>query len=351
MKRIDTLIGKPIANLLTSPPVPLHIRPRSILIIRPGGIGDALLLAPAINSLRVHIPDALITVLAESRNAGSFALLPAVDRLLLYDSPTDLYRLLRSGYDLIIDSEQWHTLTSVVARLVSSPIKIGFATNDRQRLFTHSIAYSQDDYEAQSFLNLLRPIGIFEVYDHSSIFLSLSDTAVKESDVLTGCMAGPYITIFPGASIVERRWDVAKYRLLICLLAESGINSVVIGGSADKSCAEAIISGTSALNLAGRSSIAGTAALIAGSTLLLSGDSGVLHMGVGLGIPTVSLFGAGIARKWAPQGEMHRVINRNLHCSPCTLFGNTPPCPNGARCLEVISVEEVFKAVSQLYFQ
>lgn len=351
MKRMDTLIGRPVANLLTPPPAPAASQVRSILIIRPGGIGDALLLAPAINSLRAHIPDASITLLAESRNAGSFSLIPAVDKLLRYDSPTDFFQLLCSRYDLIIDTEQWHRMSAVVARLVSSEMKIGFDTNDRRRLFTHSVPYSQDDYEAQSFLNLLRPIGIIETYDPSATFLSLPDTAVKESDSLSGFLNSPYITIFPGASISERRLDISKFCYLVCLLAENGINSVIIGGSEDKCSGDKIMSVTRALNLAGRTSIAVTAALIAKSSLLVSGDSGVLHLGAGLGIPTVSLFGAGIARKWAPQGELHKVINRNLYCSPCTLFGNTPACPYGVRCLEEITAEELYKAVESALSQ
>lgn len=351
MKRMDTLLGGAVVKLLTSPPVPPDIQVRSILIIRPGGIGDALLLAPTINSLRNHIPDALITILAESRNAGSFSLIPAVDKLLLYDRPTDFSRLLCSRYDLIIDTEQWHLMSAVVARLVSSEIKIGFNTNDRRRLFTHSVPYSQDDYEAQSFLNLLRPIGITETYDPATTFLSLPEFAVKESDSLSGFLDSPFITIFPGASISERRLDISKFRNLVCLLAENGINSVIIGGREDRYSGNMIMSVTSALNLTGRTSIAGTAALIAKSRLLVSGDSGVLHLGVGLGIPTVSLFGAGIAGKWAPQGELHKVINRNLHCSPCTLFGNTPTCPYGVQCLEEITAKELYKCVESVLFQ
>jgi len=52
---------------------------------------------------------------------------------------------------------------------------------------------------------------------------------------------------------------------------------------------------------------------------------------VGLGRPTVSLFGSGIAAKWAPRGPRHVVLNKDLHCSPCTRFGYTPPCPYGTR--------------------
>ena len=109
-----------------------------------------------------------------------------------------------------------------------------------------------------------------------------------------------------------------------------------------------VIAGGLGLNLAGMTSLSETAAVIQKSSLLLSGDSGVLHIAVGLGVPTVSLFGPGRVKKWAPQGERHIVISKELPCSPCTTFGTTPPCPNGIRCMSDITVDEVVNAVTRL---
>jgi ADP-heptose:LPS heptosyltransferase len=348
IKRLDSLIGKPIIQFLSAPLFNPVNQVRSILIIRPGGIGDALLLAPAINLLKSTYSDASITILAERRNCGAFSLIPAINKVLRYDSYTDFIHLLGSKYDLIIDAEQWHRMSAVIARLVSSSMKIGFDTNERRRLFTHPVPYFQDDYEAQSFINLLKPLKISGLFDDSCPFLSIPDSAVDEIGSLLGSVTSPYITIFPGASIKERQWGVDKFRLLVQFIADSGFYPVIIGGKEDEISGEAIVSGAHGLNLAGRTSLAGTAAVIAGSRLLVSGDSGVLHIAVGLGIPTVSLFGAGIARKWAPQGDNHQVLSRNLSCSPCTLFGTTPVCDSGVRCLNEIQSEEVYEAVSAL---
>jgi ADP-heptose:LPS heptosyltransferase len=348
IKQIDSLIGKPAGRLLPAPPDHPDIKVRSILILRPGGIGDALLLAPAINSLRATYACACITILAEKRNAGAFSLIPAVDRLLLYDRPADLLQFFRSRYDLIIDTEQWHRLSAVLTRIVSSRVKIGFATNERSRLFTRSVPYSHDEYEARSFLNLLLPLQIKSFFDSSLPFLTIPDSAASEAACLLKSIASPYITLFPGASIRERRWGSAKFATLAEQVASLGFAAVIIGGKEDKAAGEAIIAGSSGLNLAGRTSIAVTAAIIAGSRLLVSGDSGILHIGAGLGIPTVSFFGAGIAKKWSPQGGKHIVLNRNLTCSPCTLFGTTPVCRYGVRCLEDIDAAAVYEAVHKL---
>jgi len=348
IKRIDTLIGKPFSRLLSTPHLFPDVPVRSILIIRPGGIGDALLLAPAINLLRANFADASITILAERRNAGAFSLVPAIDRLLLYDRYVDLLHLFGSKYDLIIDTEQWHRMSAVIARLTSSNMKIGFDTNERRRLFTHPVFYSHDEYEAQSFINLLKPLAINFVFDYVSPFLTVPDTAVAEIGPLLGAYKSSYISVFPGASIKERRWGVDKFASLVRCISAAGVPSVIVGGKEDTAAGDAILAGAGGLNLAGRTSLAGTAAVIAGSRLLVSGDSGVLHIAVGLGVPSVSLFGAGIAKKWAPRGDIHRVINRDLSCSPCTIFGTTPVCKNNARCLSEITAEEVSVAVSAL---
>jgi len=73
-----------------------------------------------------------------------------------------------------------------------------------------------------------------------------------------------------------------------------------------------------------------------------------LHLAYGIGIPSVSLFGAGNEKKWAPKGKNYRCINKHLSCSPCSIFGETPPCPIGVACLETITVEEVEQAALEL---
>lgn len=323
--------------------------PRRLLLIRPGGIGDAVLLVPAILALRERFPEAEISVLAERRNASAFALCPAVDRLLLYDTPAHLLQAIRGGYDVVIDSEQWHRLSAVVARLTRAPVSIGYATNDRQRLFAHRIGYSHDEYEARSFFNLLAPLGITPPALPRTPFLSVPAEAAGRADALLDSLSGlPLLTIFPGASIAERRWGGERFREVAKRLSRGGVAIVVVGGKEDAAEAELIAAGCSGLNLAGKTTLAETAAVIARSALLLSGDSGVLHIAVGLGIPTVSLFGPGIEAKWGPKGEGNLVLSRRLPCSPCTRFGTTPACQWKARCLSEITQQEVVRAVESL---
>jgi ADP-heptose:LPS heptosyltransferase len=233
--------------------------------------------------------------------------------------------------------------------LTRAGISVGYATNERKKVFTHPVRYDHDDYEADSFMHLLEPLGITESTEIKFPFLVVPVAARKKAELLLGDLVNEeFLVIFPGASIPERRWGVDKFREVAERLSNEGYPVVVVGGSGDEADGEKIVNGKHGINLAGKCSLTETAAVIEQCAVLLSGDSGVLHIGVGLNKPTVSLFGPGIAKKWAPRGEKHVVINKNLPCSPCTKFGYTPRCPIKAKCLADISVEEVAEAVLRL---
>jgi lipopolysaccharide heptosyltransferase II len=350
MKTIDRIFGTLLARLMSPLPKGDDLIPHSLLIIRPGGIGDAVLLIPAINALKDHFPDIRITVLAEKRNASTFKLCPHVNEVLHYDKPKELLKALRWSYDVVIDTEQWHRLSAVVARLIRPAISIGYATNEREKLFTHPVSYSHDDYEAVSFLKLLTPLGIEVATEIMTPFFIVPETSRCNSGTLLESLQGrPFVTIFPGASIPERRWGTERFAAVAQRLSAEGIAVVVVGGQGEQTDGDRIVAGSCGLNLAGKTSLTETAAIVEKSSVLLTGDSGVLHMAVGLGTPTVSLFGPGISKKWAPKGAGHVVINKDLPCSPCTRFGYTPKCPINAKCLADVTVDEVFDAVARQF--
>jgi len=349
LKKLDSLFGRAAAHLLPRPQKqtsPASIS--SILIIRPGGIGDAALTAPLISALIARFPSAAVYILAEKRNAGVFGLIPGIRKVFLYDKPADLFSALRGWYDLVIDTEQWHRLSAVITRLTGTGLSIGFATNERSRLFTHTVPYSHDLYEAQSFLNLLTPLGMQISFDPAAHFLEPPVDSCQEVDASADWQAASdYVTIFPGASISQRRWGAGNFRQLAVLLKKEGFLPVVIGGDSEKETGNEIVA-AGGLNYAGRTTIAGSAYLISKSRLLVSSDSGILHIGVGLGIPTVSLFGSGIAKKWGPGGKNNVMVDKMLACSPCTRFGYTADCPFHVRCMTEISVTEVYLAATAL---
>jgi lipopolysaccharide heptosyltransferase II len=350
IKKVDKFWGRILCLLLRKPEKTdtKKITASSFLVIRPGGLGDAILTIPVMCALKQNFPDASITVLAEKRNAPAFGLCPHVNQVLLYDNLKELLVAIRGKYDVVIDTEQWHRLSAVVARLTRSPLSIGYATNERNNMFSSAVQYFHEDYEMDSFYRLLEPLGIIPSKKVPP-YLSISDAAVKSTKGLLGVLADkPFVAIFPGASVPEKRWDVKSFVNLALDINRAGYPIVVVGSEKERSAGEAISHGLNSLNLAGKTSLVETVALIDKSSLLVSGDSGVLHIAVGLGKPTVSLFGPSNLKKWAPKGERHIVINENLPCSPCTKFGYTPKCTINAKCMRDITVDEVVEAVMRL---
>jgi len=349
-KKLDAVIGRLFIRCLPRPRAALFHNASKILIVRPGGIGDSVHLVPAIQILQCHFSGVAIDLLAERRNAGAFALCPGIRRVYLYDHPGQLLRVLGNHYDVVIDSEQWHRLSAVVSRLVRSPVKIGYTTNERARLFTHVVPYRHDDYEVASFLHLLEPLGLAGSATPDDAWLRVPVAARKiVNSTLADVSNRPFIALFPGASIAERRWGAENFRAVAQWCGERGLGVVVVGGGGEREEAARIAGGLEhVFDFAGRTSLTETAAILERAAVVVSGDSGILHIAVGLGRPTVSLFGPGIATKWAPRGSQHVVLNKCLPCSPCTRFGYTPPCPHDNRCMCEITVDDVTRAIDVL---
>jgi lipopolysaccharide heptosyltransferase II len=360
LKRLDGIFGGlvlSIAKLTVKPRESISSKELKILVIRPGGIGDAVLLYPALKVLREGFKDAEINVLAEKRNSGILKGCPYISNVFLYDlrPPIELFKALKANYDMVIDTEQWHRFTAAASYLTKAPVRVGFRTNERAELFTLPVSYRQDEYEVYSFLNLVSAItGEKYDFDESEPFIPLDPNLISKIcpsilEFRKGWSA--VVGVFTGATVPERRWGVHNFARVSKALSKEGIRTVIVGGNAkleDSRKFEEIAGRENVLNFVGKTSLMETAAVISRVDLFITGDTGLMHIAYGVGTPTVSLFGAGIQKKWAPVGRNHIAINKNLFCSPCTKFGYTPKCPYDVKCLKDITVEEVKESAVRL---
>ncbi len=325
--------------------------PRRVLVIRPGGIGDAVLFLPMLAELRRAWPQAEIDLLVEKRNAGVVRGLGLVDRVLLYDRlPGDLPRALATRYDVVVDTEQYHRASAIAAFLTGAPRRIGFGTNVRRRLLTDPIPYDQSIYEARSFLELARrATGREPHWDPEQPFLPLDAEAIRFAEQALAPLGDlPLVAIHPGASIPERRWPPERYAEVAARLAGEGIGIVVLGGPEDVKSAAVVaarLAGQPVVDVAGKSTLAQAAAIVSKVDVYVSADTGVLHLAYAVGTRTVHLFGPGVLSKWGPPGHRFRSIAADARCSPCTVYGYTPPCNQGNVCMLRIEPERVVREV------
>jgi ADP-heptose:LPS heptosyltransferase len=318
-------------------------------------MGDAVLTFPMIEALARFYAGAPLDILGERRNAEVYKINPHVKNIYCYDKDAAaMFRNLFSAhYDLIVDTEQFYYLSTLLGRILRPTYLCGFASRIRTPLLTHTVTYSERDYEAVSFLNLARTLTGQEFpFDGETPFLEIPDPLKSWADeTIYRLRYSSYVTLMPGATSRERMWPVKRYAETIQWLANRGLSVVILGGKDTKSAANQLTQNYESrdvLDLSGRTSLPQTAALIRKACAHLSSDTGVLHIAAGLGTPTVSLFGPGLHEKWGPTGKQHRVIRTGLPCSPCTRKSDIPPCPRKAACMEKIPVENVKKALVEV---
>jgi lipopolysaccharide heptosyltransferase II len=156
----------------------------------------------------------------------------------------------------------------------------------------------------------------------------------------------------PGAAHATKRWPIAHWSALAGRLAAAGYRAVVVGGPEDRGLAQQLVAeggGNPVVSAAGEFSLQETGALLARARVVVSGDTGVMHMATGVGTPVVALFGPTVAQfGFFPYQARAVVLERALDCRPCSSTG-TATCPLGHhRCLADITPEDAAAAVERL---
>ena len=161
----------------------------------------------------------------------------------------------------------------------------------------------------------------------------------------------PYVAVFPGGNASSRRWDPTRFAAVVQALVAEGREVVVLGGAQERAVTAAVAAG-GAFDAGGRTDLPMLAAALAECHILLSNDSGPLHLAAAVGVPTVSLWGAGDPRETGVLGEAHRLLRHpELPCVPCV----KNECPRRGRgyrlpdaereCLQLIEVPDVLSAI------
>lgn len=338
IKTIDHSLGALVAAILparkrTNIPEPI----RKILIIRPGGIGDAVFLLPILKALKDQ--GVSVDILCERRNAEVF--LSQGYTCYLYHRASSLFEAFKRSYDAVIDTEQWHYLSAVIGYFIKADHHIGFGTRSlRAKLFDQAVAYGPDDYELDNFVRLFDGLLKDEAaLDINNCFIVPEDLKAWASQQV----AQGGICIFLGASIPLKRIPQEKLLGLIRGLLLKNETIVLLGGQDVSGLARQIaaeINSPRLLNFAGKVFLTQSAALIQRSRRFIGADSGLLHLACAVGVPVTAVFGPTSLKKWQPKGKRHTVITENVPCSPCTHFSYTlPTCQGSYHCMKGLKLD------------
>lgn len=283
---------------------------QNFLIIRPGGIGDAALLLPLIKFLKSRGKN--IKILCMRRNKGVFEVFlkqNLIDEIFLLDSIKSIFKCKNRKYDCIIDTEQSFSSTVLIAKFISAKKIIGFVNDLHLVYYDNFVVYYQEKYESQIFLDILKVFGICEELNKEGLKISKIESGLKVPN-------GFNLALFFGASIPWRKPPKAFFEKIISELNLKFDHIFIIGGRQESAEAESFFKlSSNVVNFCGVS-ISDTLRILQNSSVLISTDSGPLHLGVLSGVPNIfAIFGPGVYQKWA-HPDFITVIKRDLPWNP-----------------------------------
>lgn len=332
-------------------------RIRSVAALRIDRIGDVVVSLPALKALKEIFPQCRLTIILREQNMPLLKALPWIDELVAYKGFWGtVWFLRRRRFDILIDLLMDYSLkTAWIAYLSKSALTVGSDLEGRGRLFNAALKPSPvRKLMSLYLLDLVRFLAGLSGLDKGNIKDSLPELEVfrKNKDFAEdflregGINPGEFlIAMHPGGYFPSQRWGIERFAQVADVLSQRyQAKIIVLAGANDARMAENFrgLVKAEALICAGLS-LDKIAAIIARSDIFIGNNSGLLHIAAALGRPTVSTMGPTVPWLWMPQGDNQIVIRHNLECAPCS----RGVCGEH-KCMELISVEEVVKAVDSL---
>jgi lipopolysaccharide heptosyltransferase I len=335
----------------------------NILIVRLGALGDIVHAIPAAAALRTAYPDARIDWLVESKHRPILDLVTVLDRIVPIEAKTaggwvDAARRVRQvDYDVAFDF-QGLMKSAVLARASGAPRVVGFSIwhlrEKGARPFysetdgAESVRVPADDTGLQADHVIAKNLRLLRVLDIETtrVDFPLARTASPALEgVRQTLSASPFALINPGAAWPNKRWLPARFAELATFLRDvRGLASVVLWGPGEEDLAQAIVAASGgAAHAAPATQIADIVELARAADLIVSGDTGPLHIAAAVGTPAVAIYGPTDPHRNGPWAVDDVMVSRFEACD-CHYERR---CKRHDWCLETITVAEVTAAIQQ----
>lgn len=338
---------------LTPEEVPLI---RKILVRATNWIGDAVMTTPALGAIRATFPSAEIAVVANPLVSELFSPHPDCDRVIRFDKKkqdaglTGLVRfafgLRRERFDLAILLQNAFE-AAVMARLAGIPRRAGYATDGRGILLTHAVPVSEAEkrlHHTRYYRAMLEGIGI----PAPPRPLRLACTAEEEARAAKTLGTARTLVVNPGAAYGSaKRWLPDRFAKAADTIArEFAFQVVLVGGPGETGIGEDIekAMGRKPRNLIGKTTIREMMAVLSRADLVITNDSGPMHVAAAFDRRVVALFGPTDHTTTSPAGSRCVVVRHEVECAPCL----KRHCPTDHRCMDAITAEEVVAAARTL---
>jgi len=338
--------------------------PSRILVRAPNWIGDAVMCEPALRGLRALFPKAEITLLAKPAITELFIAYPGVDRLLVYNDRgthaglsgkwTLAGQLRRHRFDLAVLFQNAFE-AALLTWLAGIRRRYGYVTDGRALLLTDPVARPDRAtlvHQVHYYWDLLKPLGVSGVPAVPSLAVSadetramnarLAEAGVGREDLIVGVNPG---STYGGA----KRWLPERYAEAaqqVCRRIEQQqgrpVSVVILGAKGEEALGRSVAARLTARSavLSGRTNIRELMAATQRCTLLLTNDTGPMHIAAAFGVPVVAVFGPTDWKTTAPYGQEQGIVRQPVECAPCLLR----ECPIDHRCMTGVTVDMVVQA-------
>ncbi len=315
---------------------------------------------PALRELRRMLPAANITLVSKPGTADIFLDADFTDEVLIYDRSgfaskwNQVREWQQRKFDLAVLFQNAFE-AAVIAFLARVPIRIGYDTERRGALLSHSFrlpGWKNERHESFYYLKIVAELdrltrGTPSLEGVAPDFtLSVSESRKRNARQILpehGTRKGEPLALLCPGSINSRakRWPADRYAALADQLIKSGANVALIGSPAEldvsrQVCERAVYQ---PIMLTGKTTVADATAIISIADVLITNDTGPAHIGAALNTPTLAIFGPTNPLTTYPLSRNAEIIRHPPECAPCMLRD----CPIDHRCMTAITVEEVFE--------
>lgn len=340
----------------------------NVLIIRASAIGDIVFASPFAEALRKAWPNAKISWLVEKGNEPLLADSPYVDECITMPASEwktlwkngkkwEAFRQIKAfgatlkarHFDVAIDLQGLFK-SGIFAWMSAAPVRIGLGSREgSQWLMTRVFPRGGEPRRISSeYQYLAKELGLDATRFTPSLTLNPSaEKQALEKLAACGLAPGKYIVLAAFTTRPQKHWFAGAWQELAPMVQEkTGLTPILLGGPADVPAAQALATPASGiLNLAGQTRLAEAAAIVRHAGALIGVDTGLTHMGIAFGIPTLALFGS-----TCPYTETTRpnakVIWLGLPCSPCR---RKPVCNSRFDCLRQITPAQVLEELASVW--
>ncbi len=343
----------------------------NILIVKLSAIGDVIHTLPAMNALKDHFPDVRITWLVEEAAADLILGHPSLDNVIVSKRKRWIKQLFSASfpkaameivsfirtfrskeYDMVIDF-QGLLKSGIMVMLARGKEKIGFDKGMEHAECSHFFynrripPVSMEIHALTRGMMMVQALGVeSDRVDYRLPVTNedrrLVNDLLSENGVLS---KEKIICINPQATWETKLWDNEKFaKLSDQIQAHCEARIVFTGGGEDRPVIDAIMSmaDKTCINLAGLTSLKMLAALYEQADVLVTTDTGPMHLGAAVGTRVVAIFGSTAPWRTGPYGSDHMVVRSNIECSPCF----KRECGHRT-CMKAISVDQVMSAVKE----